>query len=295
MAHRVKQADGSYCYTENCRIHDRFGSSTGLQAVLTDAKEAQRKTYSKGVVQALKESSLKVDEATSKMIADKVLHNSLNAYLGYDAYTINEELHVIADEAGIDRSNWNSLAASYGIYNSILKNSVIHKGDEVIVNETGERAVVIDGNSLFGGAVFLEAENPHSKANFSWLMPKNVTRIVVDENSLARERILAAPRESYIPVHLVKKMMREETNKRTRNAQAAREFTQFGDPVHSKSLMLDFCDDLALKYGEKGLTKKQLVKALTDRANTPYSGIGAALPEARKALKNILSYLEPEA
>jgi hypothetical protein len=262
--------------------------------VLTDAKEAQRKTYSNGVAHALKESSLKVDEATSKMIADKVLHNSLNAYLGYDAYTINEQLHVIADEAGIDRSNWNSLAASYGIYNSILKNSVIHKGDEVIVNETGERAVVIDGNSLFGGAVFLEAENPHSKANFSWWMPKNVTRIVTDENSLARERILAAPRDSYIPVHLVKKMMREETNKRTRNAQAAREFTQFGDPVHSKCLMLDFCDDLALKYGEKGLTKKQLVKALTDRVNTPYSGVGAALPEARKALKNILSYLDPK-
>lgn len=294
VAHRVKQADGSYCYTDNCRIHDRLGSSTGLKAVLADAVEAQRKQYSNGIVQALTESSINVDEVTSRIIADRVLHNSMNAYVGYDAYTINEELNVMAQEAGVDRSKWNSLSASYGIYNSMLKNSIVHRGDEVVINKTGERAVLIEGSSAFGGALRVETEHSESRANYAWFMPKDVTKLVTDENSLARERILAAQRDLYIPVHIVKKMMREETNTRTRNAQAVREFTQFGDPVHSKMLMLDFCDDLALKYGEKGLTKRQLVAALTERVNTPYPGMGAALPEARKALKNILSYLDPK-
>lgn len=56
MARRVKQADGSYCYTENCRVHNRsLSDSTGLEAVLADAKETQRQQFATTTAEFIRE------------------------------------------------------------------------------------------------------------------------------------------------------------------------------------------------------------------------------------------------
>lgn len=294
MARRVKQADGSYCYTENCRIHDRaLSDSTGLQAVLADAKEAQRKQFATTTAKMFHK-TLEVSEKDAKKFADRVIDNMLGINGGPSSMMILEELQRLGREEVLGSYAWHTMDTTNAIHNELRRQSVISQGDEVILNETGERGTITEGNTTFGGAVRFNPEGMHSRNSFAWFKAHEVTKVTADHESLAREQILAAPRDALIPPHLVKQMVREETNKRSRNPQAAREFTKFGDAVHSKSAMLDFCDDLRLKYGEKGMTKQALLKALKERIDTPYEGVGAALPDARKGFRNILSYLDPQ-
>lgn len=294
MARRVKQADGSYCYTDNCRIHDRsLSDSTGLQAVLADAKEAQRKAYSNVAANILLK-TINIDEGMAHELSDQIIDTAFNSDEGVNAYMISAVLQKAAVNDPMGDTDTDNLDASYKIYNSLLKGSIIRKGDEVVLNANGERGTIVEGDTGIGGVVRFNPENIHSRNSFNWFKADEVTKISADENSLARERILAAPRHTLLPTSLVKKMIREETNKNTRNPQAVREFSKFGDAVHSKSVMLDFCDDLAMVHGERGLTKQRLIKALQDRVATPYEGIGAALPNARKAFLNILNYLDPK-
>lgn len=293
MARRVKQADGSYCYTENCRIHDRsLSDSTGLEAVLADARETQRKQFAKTTAKMF-HTTLKVSEKDAQKFADRVIDNMLGINGGPSSMMILEELQRLGREETLGSYAWHTMDTTNAIHNELRRQSVISQGDEVILNETGERGTITEGNTTFGGAVRFNPEGLHSRNSFAWFKADEVTKVTADHDSLARERILAAPRDALIPTHLVKQMVREETNKRTRNPQAAREFTKFGDSVHSKMVMLDFCDDLRLKYGEKGMTKQTLLKELRERVDTPYEGMGAALPQARKAFRNILTYLDP--
>lgn len=294
MAQRVKQADGTYCYTEDCRIHDRsLSDSTGLSAVLSDAKENHRKKLS-AVTAEMFHRILEVSEKSSKKFADRAIDNMLGINGEPSSTMIRDALQRLVREETLGAYSWHTMRTSDAIYSELRRQSVISQGDEVILNETGERGTISEGNSTFGGKVLFNPEGTHSLNSFEWFAASEVTKITADHDSLARERILAAPRDALIPASLVKQMIREETNKRTRNPQVAREFNNFGDAVHSKSAMLDFCDDLTLKYGDKGITKQQLVQALQERVETPYQGMGAALPQARKGFRNILHYLDPQ-
>lgn len=300
MARRVKQADGSYCYTENCRIHDRSHSdSTGLQAVLADAKEAQRKVHSAGAARILME-TINIDEGMAHQLSDQIIDTAFNSEEGVSAYSISAVLQQATNDPLGDQDADN-LNASYRIYNSLQKNSIIRQGDEVILNENGERGTITEGDTGFGGVVRFNPENMHSRNSFAWFKASEVTKLTAGHNSLARERILAAPRDSYIPTSLIKQMMVEETNPKTRNPQVTREFSKGGDAATTKQMMVWFSDDLKDKYGERGVTKKQLINALNERINTPYPGqdhassqLQTALNESKAGFRNILSYLDPK-
>lgn len=294
MARKVKQADGSYCYTENCRVHDRsYSDSTGLQAVLADTRESQRRQFAATTAE-IYQRILVVKEKDAQKMAERTIDTMLGSGPGSSMYIVVEELGRIGNHESLGSYMWSTMDTAREIQDELRRQEVVSQGDEVILKETGERGTIVEGNTTFGGNIRFNPENMHSRNSFQWFRASDVVKVTTDQNSLARERILAAPRDALIPPHLVKQMIREETNKRTRNSQAAREFTKFGDSVHSKSVMLDFCDDLTLKYGEKGMTKQTLLKELKERADTPYEGIGAALPQARKGFRNILNYLSPE-
>lgn len=293
MARRVKQADGSYCYTENCRVHNRsLTDSTGLEAVLADAKETQRQQFATTTAE-IYQRVLEVKEKDAQKLAERTIDTMLGGGEGASLFVVIEDLQRMSKEERIGSYMWSTMDTAREVQDALRQQTVISQGDEVILKETGERGTISEGNTTFGGNIRFNPENINSRNSFQWFKASDVAKITADQNSLARERILAAPRDALIPPHLVKQMIREETSKRTRNSQAAREFTKFGDSVHSKSVMLDFCDDLRLKYGEKGMTKKTLLKELRERVDTPYEGVGAALPQARKGFRNILSYLDP--
>lgn len=301
MARRVKQADGSYCYTENCRIHDRsFSDSTGLQAVLTDAKEAKRKEYSEGASNILLE-TVNIEETTAKELADKIIDMTFNSDEEVSPYAISAVLQKAATNDALGDTDFLNLDAAHRIYNSLRKNSIVRQGDEVILNENGERGTITEGDTGFGGVVRFSPENIHSRNSFSWFKANEVTKLTADNNSLAREQILAMPRDNYIPTSLVKKMMMEESGKKIRNAQGTREFSKSGEAETSRGMMLHFSEGLLAKHGEKGVSRRQLIKALTERIDTVYPGqdyapenLQVALRETKAGFRNILSYLDPQ-
>lgn len=295
MSRRVKQADGSYCYTENCRIHDRSGDSTGLQAVINDAKVSRLSSFAANASKAL-QSELNVPKDTADRLGQRVVESAMNSENGVTPYTLSEGIKDAAREEGIDSSDWETTSAAYVVQNNMIQTALIKPGDEVILNETGERGTITEGNSAFGGTVRFNPESIRSRNSFAWFQPSDVTKVVANDNSLAREQILAASRDSLIPASIVKQMLNEETSKTTRNAQGLKEVGKQASAARANILALG--DKLESQFGSRtGLTKSHVVEQLTQAYDSPADkAVPAAEVKATKsALRNIITYLDPAA
>jgi hypothetical protein len=294
MARRVKQADGSYCYTENCRIHDRSGDSTGLQAVINDAKVSRLNGFAANASKAL-QSELNLSEDTANKLAPRIIDTVMNSENGVTPYTLSEGIKEAAREEGIDSSDWETTSAAYVMQNNMIQTALIKPGDEVVLNETGERGTITEGNSAFGGTVRFNPESIRSRNSFAWFQPQDVTKVVANDKSLAREQIFAASRDSLVPASLVKQLLDEETSKTTRNAQGLKEVGKQASAARANLLALG--DKLEAQFGSRaGLTKEYVVKQLTQAYDSPVDkAVPAAEVKATKsALRNIITYLDPE-
>lgn len=292
MARRVKQADGSYCYTENCRIHDRSGDSTGLQAVVNDAKVARLNSFVSIAATELKERfNLSDEEATS--IGTRTVEGAMNSENGVSPFMISEAIKEASIAEGMDPTGIDTLASAYVIQNDMIQKALIKPGDEVILNETGERGTITEGSSAFGGSIRFNPENIRSRNSFAWFSPNDVTKVTVDENAPARAQIVALPRDSYVPAKLVKQLFEEESSKTTPNAQAVKEFGRSGKAA--KENLERFGTFLSEKYGDKGLTKRNLLSAITEMYDKPVARemSDSELKATKGGLRAILTYLDP--
>ena len=293
MARRVKQADGSYCYTENCRIHDRSGDSTGLQAVLNDAQVSRAKVFAQDTALALQNHLPLSDEAADR-IAERVIDDAMKKDSGSTAYDIAESISLSAREEGITLNPEDNLKASYEAHTAIIQRSVIKQGDEVVLNETGERGVITEGDSFFGGAVRFNPESIRSRNSFAWFQPSDVTKLVANDRSLVREQVFAASRDSLVPAWKVKQMLDEETNKETRNAQGVKEVGRKGKVAREN--MLHLGDRIIKHYGSRaGMTKREILYVLNNeyhRAAEPGTS-EAEVKATKSALRNIITSLDP--
>jgi hypothetical protein len=57
MGKKVAQADGTFCYTENCRIHDRPENRLGRFAAINDAERRSQFLVSSSIIDVVKESA----------------------------------------------------------------------------------------------------------------------------------------------------------------------------------------------------------------------------------------------
>jgi hypothetical protein len=292
MARRVKQADGSYCYTDNCRIHDRSGDSTGLQAVINDAKVSRLNAFAANASKAL-QSELNVAEDIADKLGQRVVEAAMNSENGVTPYTLSEGIKDAAREEGIDSSDWETTSAAYVVQNNMIQTALIKQGDEVVLNETGERGTITEGNSAFGGTVRFNPESIRSRNSFAWFQPNDVTKVVANDKSLAREQIFAASRDSLIPATTVKQLLDEETNKETRNAQGVKEVGRKGKVVREN--MLHLGNRIATVYGSTGMTKSRILSVLNKEYDRPAdpSMTDAEVKATKSALRNIITYLDP--
>lgn len=292
MARRVKQADGSYCYTENCRIHDRSGDSTGLQAVLNDAKISRLNSFVSTASVALQEQfNLREEEATS--IGSRAIEGAMNSDNGVTAYTISEGIKDAARAEGMDPTGLDTLPAAYMIHSDMINTALIKPGDEVILNDTGERGTIAEGSSAFGGSVRFNPENIRSRNSFAWFDPSDVTKIVPNDKAPARAQIMAIPRDYFVPAKLIKQLFEEESSKTTPNAQAAKEFGRSGKAA--KENLEKFGTFLSEKYGDHGMTKSNLMSAISEMYDKPVARemSDSELKATKGGLRAMLTYLDP--
>lgn len=291
MARRVKQADGSYCYTENCRIHDRSGDSTGLQAVINDAKVTRLNGFVSTASTTFQEQfNLREEEATS--VGSRAIEKAMNSENGVTPYTLSEAIKDSAREEGLDPTGIDTLPAAYIIHNDMIQTAVVRQGDEVILNETGERGTIVEGNSGFGGLVRFNPENIRSRNSFAWFEPREVTKLLPNDKAPARVQIVATPRDEYVPAKLIKQLFEEESSKATPNAQAVKEFGRSGKAA--KENLERFGTYLAENF-PKGLSKSNLTAAIAQAYDKPVARemSDAELKATKGGLRAMLTYLDP--
>lgn len=294
MARRVKQSDGTYCYTDNCRIHDRsLSDSTGLEAVIADAREAQRVQYSALAADVLKEKLGEfIPEELHSDIANKVMTGVFHVESGSIPMAIAEELKRVAEGKSILLSEMECVETAHQIYTQMDRSSIINRGDEVILNDTGERGTISEGSTAFDGVIRFNPEDSKSRNSFSWFRNSDVTKVSPHANSLAREEILAAPRDALIPAEKVREMIQQETSPKTRNAQANREFSKRNGNL-SRSILREFGDKLNERFEGKGLTKAHIIRVLNAEYQRPQPELSRdQISEVKAGLGNIIIYLE---
>jgi hypothetical protein len=291
MARRVKQADGSYCYTENCRIHDRTGDSTGLKAVIDDAKINRLNGFVSTASATFQEQfNLSEEEATS--IGSRAIEGAMNSENGVTPYALSEAIKDAARAERMDPTGLDTLPAAYIIHNDMIQTAVVRQGDEIILNETGERGTVVEGNSGFGGMVRFNPENLHSRNSFAWFEPKDVTKLLPNDKAPARVQIIATPRDEYVPAKLIKQLFEEESSKTTPNAQAVKEFGRSGKAARDN--LERFGNFLAEKFPE-GLSKRNLTAAIAEAYDKPIARnmSDSELKATKGGLRGLLTYLDP--
>lgn len=291
MARRVKQADGSYCYTENCRIHDRSGDSTGLQAVLNDAKVSRLNGFVTTAATTFQEQfNLSEEEATS--IGARAIEEIMNHKTGVTPYSLSEAIKDAARAEHMNPTGINTLSAAYTIHNEIIQTAVVRRGDEVILNETGERGTIAEGDSGFGGMVRFNPENLHSRNSFAWFEPNEVTKLTPNDKAPARVQIVATPEDEYVPAKLIKQLFTEESSKDTPNAQAVKEFGRSGKAARAN--LEKFGEYLAEKF-PKGLSRQNLTAAIAQAYDKPIvrEMSDAELKATKGGLRGLLTYLDP--
>lgn len=292
MAKRVLQADGTYCYTDNCRIHDRsFVSSTGTKAIVADADNHAREITAKSIQQTLTE-EIGVKENVSE-IASAAIHT---IYSG-ESISANEIANLYAQKIFNDKPLTNKdidklYKAAYRTHNELFQNSLIKQNDEVILNTTGQRGRVMEGNSFMGGLIRVETEDG-DPVNYQWHNPTDVTKIHLNTTGLTREQITSTPRDGLLAKETVQQLLDEETSLNVRNAQGVHGL-QGEEAEAVRAELLEIGNKFQNGFAPKQLTKGRLARYLQEEARIDRSW----LPErdaknVKNALYNILNYVKP--
>lgn len=293
MARRVKQSDGSYCYTENCRIHDRSGGSDsiGLAAVTDDAMQTHYRALTANAQQAIQEEH-KLPAETAKKVAEKVMAEVRKSE-SVTAADLARFIDTAVVEEGVPAGpsmSWDTLNAATSIHNNMIRSLSFKKGDEVILKETGERGTITEGGPF--GPFRFNPENTNSRNSFAWFRSEELTRLAADDDSPTREKILALPRDNYIPKGFIKKLMDEETSKDVSNAQGIKEFGRKGR--FAREVLCQYGEEWENTYGDKGITRQHLVSILTKKYHSPpvETKTEAETRAVKSGLRNIINYLE---
>lgn len=291
MGRRVKQADGRYCYTENCRIHDRGSvDAVGYAAVADDLAQSRKERIMSTAARELKSVTGGTDEQTGKA-AEEIVNSLFSRTSSVSPWDISEAIKDKMVANGLTASGEGIDATAYNIQYSMMKDNFIAPGDEVILKETGERGVITEGNAAFGGKVRFNPESSRSRNSFAWFDPSEVTKLGEDSTAPARVRILAQPRDELIPSNLVRNMFVQETSEESRNPQALKEVGR--SKTVAVQAIREYGEALSNRYKDTGLTRRQLVDNLNKEYQRPVEGKTPAQVRAIKSgIRNIINYLE---
>lgn len=295
MAKRVQQADGRYCYTENCRVHDRsLHDSVGLQAVQADALETHRRTLAATASDVLRSKlGLSNDIATkiSDAVSETILNDTERFKDSTSPFEIAKAVEAIADQEDV---HIDPLHAAYNIQSAILEKTKINLGDQIVMNDTGERGVSDMGTFHMGSTVIFASENGDlSRNNHAWFGPDEVSKVFLDDSSPAREQVRAYSQRDKVPASVIRDMFTQETSSKTRNAQALKEVGKEG--VAASRNIRAFGNAVADRYADSGLTRSELLKIMNKEYFSPIpDDVRPDEAYATKGgLRGIISYLDP--
>lgn len=301
MGKRVKQADGSYCYTVNCRIHDRLAGAPGAEAVIYDAETAYYSSTEKIVLEALTEQKPFLDAHAHRRNSLKQTSRELvENYVKYGLPTpgeMNYQISRIVDGDAADLTskpeNWEKMSLlTQNIRNGLTRNSVITKGDQVVVRATGQIGQVMEGSTLLGGRVRVHTEDGMN--DFGWHNPADVVKLDPNGSGLkARQKIIATAPDMFISKNEVHKLLEEETN----TVSNPHPFAYEGVPKESwlvvREELTEAGERFKNNYPHPGATRYRIIQFLKDEERKRRTWIGQEdVVHVKQGFQNIINYLE---
>lgn len=306
MGKKVQLADGTFCYTDNCRIHDRTPISAGAATVIDDAvKDLQQRTRvqvgdllmlaaQEGVVEddAL---DYRIDEITYKLNEYMFSNSFTVADLSRELYetTYGQKVEDISTDE--DREKYFKLAdVATKIQNNLIMDMVMKDGDQVIVKETGMRGEIMEGSSLYGGRV--RVQNAGQKTlideDYKWYEPHEVQKLFPSETGYARKVIGNNNRAILFPPRIVASLLKEEASVGTPNAQGLKDI----EPKYHAVIKQEFED--AAERWEKGIersvSKGRVIQFIQGEEAKRHTWLSEDEQKAvNKAYNNLLDYLQP--
>lgn len=299
MAKKVLQDDGKYCYTENCKIHNR-GSANSLVTVIKDVEKTFYRNLGENVADVIRSEanslglhpsvSGKSAEIAREVVAE--IMSGSNASYGTIAHSLHEKL--VNDGSSLDSASEETIdkfyRLGYSVYDTMTKATVIAQGDEVIIASTGARGRVMEGGSSMGGRLRVEEENPKG-SNYQWFQPTEVLKLFPSESALAREHIVASPRFDFNSGETIAKLFDEESSNLTENPQGLKGL----NPKEQAVARIEFMDSgRRVAAGVKnGWTRDRLAGFVRNESERRFSWLEPEYRDAvKKSYKNLLDYLE---
>ncbi len=297
MGKRVQQADGTYCYTENCRIHDRGGEKfTGVNAVIADnsintyALLANR--ISETIVHVLPDFSKGQANNIGNKLVDDIYNTGETApdQLGNKiAELMNGEGTKITPEQWEKYYQIGHMTSS-----ELFKHLVVKPDDQVIIKSTGQRGHVMEGSTIGGGRV--RVDTGHLSANnYSFYTADEVVKLQpVPNNGLAREQIVGMAPDMLINKESVYELLDQETSVSTRNPQGLNGLSN-EDALLVREEVIEAADRFQKGYPHDALSKDRIVRFVREEARKNRTWLDEDDRETvRDGFTRILNYIEPQ-
>jgi hypothetical protein len=303
MAKRVLQADGTYCYTENCRIHNRGAlPAIGGASVVDDASRTTRLKSLDAIQEALTQhknlyKTKKSLEEASEQIVD-TFYNANNT-LPFAVANISRVALLGEDKGFQDTYDWDRMVElSTHMLDGIKAAHRVDQNSRVVIAATGETGTVSETHNLLASKPFrVHTDDFGSRNDFKFFSRSELVKVDVPEDDApTRKWVAYAKPDETLLVNAPAELLRQESDPARYNAQALRGIAP-KDHAAVRAELGEIADkwDRATVDRSKGVTKSAIARFLKDEA-------GAARPwltmeeseNVRDAISNILAYVAPE-
>lgn len=305
MAKRVLQADGTYCYTENCRVHNRGAlPAVGAASVVDDAARNGRFQTSSAIEKVLREhkklyrTKKSLDEA-SEQIVDTFYNANNTMDPSFAVANISRAALMGEDKGFNDTYDWDKMVElSTHMLEGIKAVHRVEPGTRVVIGSTGETGTISEvHNPLAKTPYRVHTDSSGSKNDFKFFSRSDITKVAepADDAPTRAWVAYAAPDETLL-VNAPAKILRQESDPKRYNAQALRGLAVADQPKVREEL-----EEIAAKWDRatvdrsKGITKGAITRFLVDEAAAQRPWLNTHEREnVREGIANILAYIAPE-
>lgn len=304
MAKRVLQADGTYCYTDNCRVHDRSGlPAVGAASLVADAGRATRTEVTGLIQQALTEHKSLYKTKKSLTEASEQITDTLYNANNMSPFAIANMTRVAlagTDKGFNDTYDWDRMVElSSHILDGAKAAHRIERGTRVVISATGETGTVSETHNPLSPRPFrVHTDSASSTNDFKFFSRSEIVKLnEPSSDAPAREQVAYAAPDATLKTSLVSALLREESDPERYNAQGLRGVTggEYGllslrDELQQVAHKWDSAHD---GLSSARVTKGKISRFLRDehRAARPWLNTEER-ENVRDAIANILAYTD---
>lgn len=303
MTKGVLQADGTRCYTENCRIHNRGAlPAVGAASVVDDAARNGRFQTSSAIEKVLREhKKLYRTKKSLEEASDQIVDTFYNAnnVLPFAVANISRAALMGEDKGFNDTYDWDKMVElSNHMLEGIKSVHRVEPGTRVVIAATGEIGTISEvHNPLAKTPYRVHTDNFGSKNDFKFFSRSDITKVAepADDAPTRAWVAFAAPDETLL-VNAPAELLRQESDPKRYNAQALRGLA-VADQEGVRKEFAEIADkwDHATVDRSKGITKGAISRFLKDEAAAQRPWLNTHEREnVREGIANILAYIAPE-